>query len=165
MGKKRYETQFSVYKVDYVRSVKFFIDELDININSYDELENKMLDYIVDNINERNNSDVRIIKDINFKGIVFKTYHYPSWKGIISTLIEDNFDISNTHISYILTYRKDNNIFLLTGGLGSNYINDFTQKNYGLYLLPKIIKEDSPVIKTVLENNLSGNKLSTKHSN
>ena len=47
MGKKRYETQFSVYKVDYVRSVKFFIDELDININSYDELENKMLDYIV----------------------------------------------------------------------------------------------------------------------
>ena len=25
MGKKRYETQFSVYKVDYVRSVKFFI--------------------------------------------------------------------------------------------------------------------------------------------
>lgn len=165
MGKKRYETQFSVYKVDYVRSVKFFIDELGININSYDELENKMLDYIVDNINERNNSDVRIIKDINFKGIVFKTYHYPSWKGIISTLIEDNFDISNTHISYILTYRKDNNIFLLTGGLGSNYINDFTQKNYGLYLLPKIIKEDSPVIKTVLENNLSGNKLSTKHSN
>lgn len=165
MGKKKYETQFSVYKVDYARSIKFFKDELDISIDSYDELENKILDYIVDNINERNNSEITVINDISFKGIVFKTYHYPSWKGTIRTLISEDFDISNTHISYILTYKKDSNIFLLTGGLGSNYINDFTQKNYGLYLLPKIIKEDSPVIKTVLENNLSGNKLSTKHSN
>lgn len=165
MSKKKYETQFSVYKVDYIRSIKFFNDELNINISSYEELENKMLDYMINNISKRNNSDIKTITDINFKGIVFKTYHYPSWRSTISNLIEGDFDISNTHISYILTYRKDNNIFLLTGGLGSNYINDFTQKNYGLYLLPKIIKEDSPVIKTVLENNLSGNKLSTKHSN
>ena len=66
MGKKKYETQFSVYKVDYARSIKFFKDELDISIDSYDELENKILDQIVDNINERNNSEITVINDMSF---------------------------------------------------------------------------------------------------
>lgn len=165
MAKKKYETQFSVYKVDYDRSIKFFDEELNIKINSYDALENKIIDYITSSIDYKKNSEVCEIKKDDFRGIVFKTYHYPSWEAIINNLLDEDFDISNTHISYILSYRKNDNIFLLTGGLGSNYINEFTQKNYGLYLLPKIIREDSPVIKTVLENNLSGNKLSSKHSN
>ena len=165
MGKTKYETQFSVYKVDYTQSVKFFEEDLNLNINSYSELEDEMLKYIVKNIEKKSNSKITRIKDEYFKGIVFKTFHYPSWKASINSLLVEDFDISNTHISYIITYLKDDNIFILTGGLGSNYINDFTQKNYGLYLLPKIIKEDSPVIKTVLENSLSGNKLSTRHSN
>lgn len=82
-----------------------------------------------------------------------------------TNIIEEDIDLSNTHISYILSYLKDDNIFLLTGGLGSNYISEYTQKNYGLYLLPKIMKENSPAIKSVLENKMSGNRLSSKHSN
>ena len=165
MSKGRHETQFSVYKVDYNQGTKFFYEEMGKKINSFEELEVQIIDYIIKKIKKYGNNIVESINDEDFGGIVFKTYHYPSWNGIIKSMLKDNFDISNTHVSYILTYRKDNSIFLLTGGLGSNYITDFTQKNYGLYLLPKIIKEDSPVIKTVLEINLSGNKLSTRHSN
>ena len=165
MGKKKFETQFSIYKVDYNQSIKFFKEGVKKDIDSYDILEKEIIKYILETIEKKNNSETKIIEDDDFKGIVFKTFHYPSWKSIINSFIDESFEIYNAHVSYILTYKKNDNIFILTGGLGSNYINDFTQKNYGLHLLPKIIKEDSPVIKTVLENNLSGNKLSTKHSN
>jgi hypothetical protein len=165
MGKKKFETQFSIYKVDYNQSIKFFKEGVKKDIDSYDTLEKEIINYILETIEKKNNSETKIIEDDDFKGIVFKTFHYPSWKSIINSFIDESFEIYNAHVSYILTYKKNDNIFILTGGLGSNYINDFTQKNYGLHLLPKIIKEDSPVIKTVLENNLSGNKLSTKHSN
>ena len=84
---------------------------------------------------------------------------------MIDNMLEEDIDLSNTHISYVLSYLKDDNIFLLTGGLGSNYISEYTQRNYGLYLLPKIMQKNSAAIKSVLENRMSGNKLSSKHSN
>lgn len=165
MAKKKYETQFSIYKVDFERSVKYFEEEYDINISSYMELENQILDTIKKEVLNRKRNEVVDFTNNGFRGLVFKTYHYPTWCGMIDNMLEDKIDLSNTHISYILTYKKEENIFLLTGGLGSNYISEFTQKNYGLYLLPKIMKENSPVIKSVLENRMSGNKLSSKHSN
>lgn len=165
MAKKKYETQFSIYKVDFERSVKYFEEEYDINISSYMELENKILDTIKKEVLNRKRNEIVDFTNNGFRGLVFKTYHYPTWCGMIDNMLEDKIDLSNTHISYILTYKKEENIFLLTGGLGSNYISEFTQKNYGLYLLPKIMKENSPVIKSVLENRMSGNKLSSKHSN
>lgn len=165
MAKKKYETQFSIYKVDFERSVKYFEEEYDINISSYMELENQILDTIKKEVLNRKRNEIVDFTNNGFRGLVFKTYHYPTWCGMIDNMLEDKIDLSNTHISYILTYKKEENIFLLTGGLGSNYISEFTQKNYGLYLLPKIMKENSPVIKSVLENRMSGNKLSSKHSN
>ena len=36
MAKNKYETQFSVYKVDYNNSVKYFTENSDIKITSYD---------------------------------------------------------------------------------------------------------------------------------
>ena len=165
MAKKKYETQFSIYKVDFERSTKYFEEEYDMKISSYLELENQILNTIKkEGLNRKQNEIVDFANNC-FKGLVFKTYHYPTWYGMIDNMLEDKIDLSNTHISYILTYKKDENIFLLTGGLGSNYISEYTQKNYGLYLLPKIMKENSPVIKSVLENRMSGNKLSSKHSN
>lgn len=165
MAKKKYETQFSIYKVDFERSVKYFEEEYDINISSYMELENQILDTIKKEVLNRKRNEIVDFTNNGFRGLVFKTYHYPTWCGMIDNMLEDKIDLSNTHISYILTYKKEENIFLLTGGLGSNYISEFTQKNYGLYLLPKIMKENSPVIKSVLENRMSGNKLSSKHFN
>ena len=165
MAKKKYETQFSIYKVDFERSIKYFEEEYDTKILSYSELEDQILNTIKKEISNRKKNEIVNFDNNGFKGLVFKTYHYPTWCGMIDNMLEDKIDLSNTHISYILTYKKDENIFLLTGGLGSNYISEYTQKNYGLYLLPKIMKENSPVIKSVLENRMSGNKLSSKHSN
>lgn len=165
MVKKKYETQFSIYKVDYERSIKYFDEEHNIKIPSYSELENNILDVIKKAVLKKRKNEIVNFTNNGFKGLVFKTYHYPTWYGMIGNIIEEDIDLSNTHISYILSYLKDDNIFLLTGGLGSNYISEYTQKNYGLYLLPKIMKENSPAIKSVLENRMSGNRLSSKHSN
>lgn len=165
MVKKKYETQFSIYKVDYERSIKYFDEEHNIKISSYSELENNILDVIKKAVLKKRKNEIVNFTNNGFKGLVFKTYHYPTWYGMIGNIIEEDIDLSNTHISYILSYLKDDNIFLLTGGLGSNYISEYTQKNYGLYLLPKIMKENSPAIKSVLENKMSGNRLSSKHSN
>lgn len=165
MVKKKYETQFSIYKVDYERSIKYFDEEHNIKISSYSELENSILDVIKKAVLQKRKNEIVNFTNNGFKGLVFKTYHYPTWYGMIGNIIEEDIDLSNTHISYILSYLKDDNIFLLTGGLGSNYISEYTQKNYGLYLLPKIMKENSPAIKSVLENKMSGNRLSSKHSN
>lgn len=164
MAKKKYETQFSIYKVDYNRSEKYF-EELGIKIESYNQLESKILEEIKNNVQKKNKNEIVDVDSNNFKGLVFKTFHYPTWYGMIDDIINDEIEVSNTHISYILTYLNDNNLFILTGGLGSNYIAEFTQKNYGLYLLPKIMHENSPTIKTVLENRMSGNRVSSKHSN
>ena len=165
MVKRKYEIQFSIYKVDYERSIKYFDEEHNIKISSYSELENNILDAIKMDVLKKRKNEVANFANNGFKGLVFKTYHYPTWYAMIENIIEEDIDLSNTHISYILSYLKDDNIFLLTGGLGSNYISEYTQKNYGLYLLPKIMKENSPAIKSVLENRMSGNRLSSKHSN
>lgn len=167
MAKKnsKFESQFSIYKVDYSNSIKYLKEEYDINVSDYSELQIQMLKSIENVINGKHNSDISNIDDNGFKGFVFKTHHYPSWNSIIKNMLDEDFEVSNVHVSYILSYLNYNHLYLLTGGLGSNYISEYTEKNYGLYLLPKIIKEDSPVIKTVVENNLSGNKLSVKHSN
>lgn len=162
---KKFETQFSIYKVNYERSKKYFEEENGINITSFSELEDNILNDVKKRINLKNRNQIQNIKNLSFNGFVFKTFHYPTWSGIVSDLLETDMDISNTHISYLMTYLKDDNLFILTAGLGSNYINEFTQKNYGLMLLPKIMKENTPSIKSVLENRLSGNKLSNKHSN
>lgn len=164
MAKKKYETQFSIYKVDYNRSEKYF-EELGIKIESYSELESKILEEIKNSVQKKNKNQIVNVDSGDFKGLVFKTFHYPTWYGMIDDIISDKIEVSNTHISYILTYLNSNNLFILTGGLGSNYITEFTQKNYGLYLLPKIMHENSPTIKSVLENRISGNRVSSKHSN
>lgn len=164
MAKKKYETQFSIYKVDYNRSEKYF-EDLGIKIESYNQLESKILEEIRNNVKKKNRNEIVDVDSTDFKGLVFKTFHYPTWYGMIDDIINGKIEVSNTHISYVLTYLNSNNLFILTGGLGSNYIVEFTQKNYGLYLLPKIMHENSPTIKSVLENRMSGNRLSSKHSN
>lgn len=165
MAKKKYETQFSIYKVDYERAVKYFDTEYNLKIISYTNLENQILKTIKTEVLQKKKNEIVNFSNNGFNGLVFKTYHYPSWYGMIDNMLEENIDLSNTHISYILSYLKNDNIFLLTGGLGSNYISEYIQRNYGLYLLPKIMKENSAAIKSVLENRMSGNKLSSKHSN
>ena len=46
IAKKKYETQFSIYKVDFERSIKYFEEEYDTKILSYSELEDQILNTI-----------------------------------------------------------------------------------------------------------------------
>ena len=46
MANKKYETQFSIYKVDFESSVKYFEEEYNTKISSYSELENYILDMV-----------------------------------------------------------------------------------------------------------------------
>ncbi len=164
MVKSNFETQYSIYKVDYDASIKYF-EEKGIEILSHKDLEEKIIEDIKVNVNKNNKNEIYIIKDNNFKGLAFKSYHNPTWSGMINNLLEEQVELNNIHISYILTYTKSENIFLLTGGLGSSYISEFTLKNYGLSLLPKITKEGNKTIKSVSGNRMVGNKTSIKHAN
>ena len=171
--KKTFESQFSIYKVDFEQSFDLFLKELNIIVDNYVDLQQKIIEIIKDEINKKNTLIIEDLKYGKYIGILFKTKHNPIWWGTITSIInqannseeKNKVDISNIRVSYILTYITDNNIFILTGGLGSSYIGDFTQKNYGLYLLPKILSPNSPVIKTVLENHLSGNRMANMHAN
>lgn len=163
---KKYETLFSIYKVDFEKVKQYFKEEQEKEIVNFEEVEENLYSDIIRKINEKEKSVCVEINQNDFRGIIFKTYHKPTWYGMAKKMVEeDKISINNSHISYIISYRKNGAMFLFTGGLGSNYINNFIQKNYGLYLLPKIIKEDSPTIKTVLENRLMGNRISDKRAN
>ena len=74
----------------------------------------------------------------------------------------DNKKIINESTSYILFTIVDNKIYAMTGGRGANYISKFIEKNYGLYLIPKIVDKNNPIIRKVVENNITGNNLSTE---
>ena len=67
MSKSKYETQFSVYKVDYEQSIIFFNEELDIKINSYEELEEKIINYIKDIVGQKSKNEIKIVKNDSFK--------------------------------------------------------------------------------------------------
>ena len=101
MAKKnnKFESQFSIYKVDYSNSVKYLKEEFDINVNNSIELQIQILKSIENEINGKHNSEISNIDYNGFKGFVFKTYHYPSWNSIIKNMLDEDFDVSNTHIS------------------------------------------------------------------
>lgn len=69
------------------------------------------------------------------------------------------------NVSYILLYQNGETLYGMTGGYGSFYISKFIDRNFGLYLIPKIIKQDNPVLKQIIQNNLTGNQLSMHRAN
>ena len=112
----------------------------------------------------------------NFIGLVYKTHHNPNWKDVASFLLSNNeLDtlipnsekdfISNTNVSYVLLYTHNDSLYAMTGGYGSNYVQKYIERNFGLYLIPKIVTKDSAVLKRILENNLTGTRASSQRAN
>lgn len=165
MEKNKEFTQFSIYKIN-LEKVKE-----EINISNFDILEIKknIISYIRNYI-KNNNDDVLISNYEDFTLMFIKSKRNPIWKKIVGEMIyngeitEDIIDknIINESTSYILFTILDNKIYAMTGGRGAVYINKFIEKNYGLYLIPKIVKKNNPIIKKVVENNITGNNLSTE---
>ena len=89
MAKNKYETQFSVYKVDYNNSVKYFTENSDIKITSYEQLEEEIYKDIEKILSKKPRTKTSKIEDDFFNGLVFKTFHYPSWYGMINKIVID----------------------------------------------------------------------------
>lgn len=171
------QTKFSIYKID--------LDSVEAISNHKKKRENK--DYassicdiiicsIIGLVKKKQNIAVHKVKLGNFYGVVFKTIHSPAWKDALIHIISNNEIkekqkellpdfLTNKNVSYVLLYMYGKCIYAMTGGYGSYYTSKFIEKNYGLYLIPKIISKDDPVVKKVLENNLLGNRALTQRAN
>lgn len=161
------EIQFSIYKI----SKQQILDNLD-NVdatNTTEELLDKLLFYLECYINKSNGRDhVKKNEKNGFYIFFIKSRREPIWKPLLLNLMEmteENetiFKIFNDSSSYIIFKIVADEIYVMTGGRGSNYISKFIEKNFGLYLLPKLIQRNNPVLKRIVENNTSGNNLTTR---
>lgn len=165
------QIQFSIYKIDLEKTTE------ELNLKEGLEIEkicDKLVSYInnyVKNYIKHGIDKIVIVEYDEFKLIYIKSTRTPIWKGIIEGMIaegeaidkdENIGKIKNESTSYILFYIVENNMYAMTGGKGSNYISKFIEKNFGLYLIPKLVDKNNPIIKKVVENNLTGNNLSTQ---
>lgn len=92
-----------------------------------------------------------------------------------------SFELTNSNISFILiktllVVDKDKkveekitpikmNMYAMTGGLGYTIISEFIEKNFGLNLVPRLIKTEDNVIRKVVEDRLMGNRIYTSRRN
>lgn len=166
--------QFSIYKINIEEAEHAFPMEKCEDRNKY---ATKLANAIIAEIARSPKLSERYRVSYNgFYGVFFKTTHDPAWCGIARQMISGNeypedqdapskFFLKNTNVSYVLCYVYSGQIYAVTGGYGSNYIGKLTEKNYGLYLLPKFIDRDNPVVKSLSQNNLLGNHTSTQKTN
>lgn len=169
--------QFSIYKISFEEVEREFIIAKSDNADEYaKKIVSALINSVVKIIQKRRNSEIHKVEYKGFYGVVFKTVHDPSWEGIIRDMIRSNQYpeqqpatskdfLKNTNISYVLFYIYSGNVYALTGGYGSNYITKFIEKNFGLYLIPKIIEKNHPVVKAIIQNNLLGNQTATQKTN
>lgn len=170
------ETQYSIYKINF-ETVETAFSNISHGSNNTEYAENiitELINSITKTIKDKKKSLICAISYQGLKGVIFKTTHYPSWGDVANQIIsnnetqpqiiDENF-LTNTNVSYVYFYLCDDKVFAVTGGYGSNYISKFAEKNFGLYLLPKIINKDNSVIKSILQNNLLGNQTASQRTN
>ena len=170
------ETQYSIYKINF-ETVETAFSNIPHGSNNTEYAENiitELINSITKTIKDKKKSLLYAISYQGLKGVIFKTTHYPSWGNVAKQIINNNelqpqkIDedfLTNTNVSYVYFYLCDDKVFAVTGGYGSNYISKFAEKNFGLYLLPKIINKDNSVIKSILQNNLLGNQTTSQRTN
>lgn len=158
--------QFSIYKINVEKVEETISLKEDENIN---DIKSKIIEYLRNCI-KKGRDNVLISDYDEFTLMLIKSKRNPIWKNMVEYMINngkiiediDNKKIINESTSYILFTIVDNKIYAMTGGRGANYISKFIEKNYGLYLIPKIVDKNNPIIRKVVENNIIGNNLSTE---
>lgn len=158
--------QFSIYKINVEKVEETISLKEDENIN---DIKSKIIEYLRNCI-KKGRDNVLISDYDEFTLMLIKSKRNPIWKNMVEYMINngkiiediDNKKIINESTSYILFTIVDNKIYAMTGGRGANYISKFIEKNYGLYLIPKIVDKNNPIIRKVVENNITGNNLSTE---
>lgn len=170
------QTQFNIYKIDIELVENLFkLNNNDKYKRNLNEICKIIINSTISLIKQKKHESYMKIKQEDLFGIIFKTIHEPAWSKTIKNLILNNdlkYEINaindyvtNTNVSYILIYMKNECIYAMTGGYGNYYIRKFIENNYGLNLIPKLISKDYPVVKKVMENNLTGNRFSSERLN
>jgi len=178
------QTHFSIYKINTEAIGK--VDKIDsqIEYNNAEIIIERIISTLYVKIKNKPNCDfIRKVKYSSLSGLIFKTVHDPMWKELAIMIINNNeinttnrikststdedmkYIIANSNVSYILLQPVDNKVYALTGGYGSKYIHDFIQKNYGIYLIPKLLTKDRAVIKNISEIKPQGIYSSTERTN
>jgi len=168
------EAQFSIYRIDFEKVITDFFSEG--TSPTIDDILKAMINSIEKLLRGKDNCEgFSRLKSDGYEGFVFKTCHIPDWKSLLQQIIKNNeiknvpelpHDfLNNKNISYILFRIQKDSLYVMTGGYGSFLVTKYVEKNYGLYLLPKIVKKENPVVKNVIENNLTGNRASTQRIN
>lgn len=169
------EIKFSIYKICKVKVADaLFIKN--IENKSVKFITQSILKNIVDDLNDE--SGTIFIKEIasqDLLGLCFKTKNEPIWNNLIYSLIDEKTinseskldikELNNTSTSYILMYLVNNEIYVMTGGRSNHLIKKYVLTNYGLNLIPKLLDKNSPSVKRINENNMSGNRLATTFIN
>lgn len=138
--------------VEYNQGKSFFD-----NINNYISIHigNKELEnYTRDNYND------------NVKIYLYKESKPPEWERFVAGLeLNHNFKISNEHISYLMVFKIDEDVYCLTSGLSNNIINSYKDKNFGIRMVTKLFEDSSSVIKYLNESVVGGNRHSQSYGN
>lgn len=176
-SEKSVSGKFSIYKIDKNKIIEKFnlLNKKNFDLEDIDKLFNKMYKSIIVAIKSREYIELKEFSTAGFKGIYFKTKNTPDWKNLIQNMMlsdetlnkvaEMDMKIENISSSYILFYKFNNSIYVCTGGYGSTFIKQYTELYFGLYLVPKLVKKSVPVVKRILENNISGNRSSVQYAN
>ncbi|TEB05668.1 hypothetical protein Psch_02709 [Pelotomaculum schinkii] len=171
------EAQFSIYQIDYERVSEIMpIVRKQGKKGYYEEIKAAIINSTLKILQEKRNAEYKKVKYLGFEGVIFKTIHNPAWQDVVVQILSNN-ELSenekdesrkfllNVNVSYILLYQNGKILYGMTGGYGSKYISKFVNRNFGLYLIPKIIEQDNPVLKQIIQNNLTGNQLSIQRAN
>jgi len=169
--------KFSIYKIDKLKIIEKFnlLNKKNFDLKDTDKLFDKMYNSIIKAIKSREYIELKEFSTTEFKGIYFKTKNTPDWKNLIQNMIlsdealnevtDTDVLIENISSSYVLFYKFNDSIYVCTGGYGSTYVKQYTELYFGLYLVPKLVEKSAPVVKRILENNISGNRSSVQYAN
>jgi hypothetical protein len=98
------------------------------------------------------------------------------WKDFVLNLFEKSIiefeknrninELMSTRFpSFIITKDFDEEIYLITAGQGNAIVNNMRDMFFGVEILSKIIGNDSPVIKNIYDNKVSGLRNTEKFMN
>lgn len=169
------QAQFSIYKIsdEDVRKACSITHETREPEYAKEVIES-LTDKIILELKNRPGAGYNLVAHKGFSGLIFKTIHKPLWHDMAQEILEhnelegeepDRKFILNVNISYILFYPCKHAVYVVTGGFGSHRIKAYVEKNFGLYLLPKLITDSYPAVKSLMQNNLLGNQAATQRTN
>ena len=164
--------EISVYKFDLKRALNFDIFE-----EIYKE-HNEKVDYdffgdyfksinkIPNNVSATYDSlsaEAKYASVTINEGYLLYTHKKPSkprWVDHITNFQgAEKVKLHNLTSSYVVVKKIDaNSIYFLTGGSGSDLISKICKNNFGIYMLPKLVKDTSEIISKIKDNQIGGKR-------